>query len=566
MSLGVNALRLLAARSLLTRQWSGLTERGVVRRFALVVAVALAVVALVGCERAAAPSSAGAVQRPDVPSVMPTVTVALPEPDGPDPYTDGIKVATFLGNETRRYYGEGPVPETLQLIWKTPIGSGTTGGTASSAGPVTWAGTGWTGQPALVRDGGKLYLLVGGFDHNLVKIDAATGKELWAYTFDDVIKGSPTVFRMPDTGKLAVVCGSRRGFPRSIGDPTIAPVRCVDFETGQELWRMTSPTSKSYSRDADSSPIMVGDTLFVAIETGYFYALDPTKTEERGGYRWPVVKAKQLLLGSNPAGHGGNLVLEASPATIGDTLYIASGAGDVYGMSTKDLSIVWDYRIGSDLDGSPVTTEDGYLLQAVEKQYISANGGVLKLDPRKPPAEALVWYFPTGDRTFADWAGGVIGSVAVNDEYGSGSNRPALAAFTAIDGNLYVISQDETDGTTTSPQGTPGVPKAKLVYKENVGGAISTPIMVDDYVIQAGYGAKVNVYKIDYQAPGGVPLKDRSGTQWTVGVKKVASFAAGSFESTPIVWQGRIYIGSRDGSFYCIGDPSYQPPAVPDVP
>ncbi len=211
-------------------------------------------------------------------------------------------------------------------------------------------------------------------------------------------------------------------------------------------------------------------------------------------------------------------------------------------------------------------TEDGYILQAVEKQYIPGNGGVLKLDPRKPPADALVWFFPTGNRTFADWAGGVIGSVAVNDEYGDGSARPALVAFTAIDGNLYVISQDETDGTAMSPQGVEGVPKAKLVFKENVGGGISTPIMVDDYIIQAGYGAAVNVYKIDYTAEGGVPLADRSGGQWTVGVTKIASFPAGSFESTPIVWQGRIYVGSRDGSLYCLGDPSYRPPEVPGEP
>ena len=431
---------------------------------------------------------------------------------------------------------------------------------------MTWAGTGWTGQPALVREGGKLYLVVGGFDHNLVKIDAETGKELWSYTFDDVIKGSPTVFRMPDTGKLAVVCGSRRGFPRGMSDPSIAPVRCVDFETGQELWRLTAPVSRSYSRDADSSPIMIGDTLFVAVETGHLYAVDPTKTEERGGHRWPVIKATQLLLGSNPAGHGGNLVLESSPSVIGETLYIASGAGDVYGLSTKDLSVVWDYWIGSDLDGSPITTEDGYLLQAVEKQYISANGGVLKLDPRKPPAEALVWYFPTGNKVFGDWQGGVIGSVSVNDAYGTGLARPALASFTAIDGNLYVVSQDEVDGTTTSPQGTAGVPMPKLVFKENVGGGISTPIMVDDYIVQAGYGAKVNVYKIDYNAPDGVPLTDRSGRQWTVGVTKMASFPAGSFESTPIVWQGRIYVGSRDGSFYCLGDPAYKGFVMPDVP
>ncbi len=251
------------------------------RRSAIAIAAVVVAVALTGCAHAEDPAPRSST-RPDVPSILPTVTVTLPQPDGPNPYTDGIKVASFLGNETRRYYGEGPVPEKLKVIWKSPIGSGTTGGTASSAGTVTWAGTGWTGQPALVREGGKLYLIVGGFDHNLVKIDAETGKELWSYAFDDVIKGSPTVFRMPDTGKLAVVCGSRRGFPRAMSDPSIAPIRCVDFETGEELWRMTSPTSKSYSRDADSSPIMIGDTLFVAIETGYFYAVDPTKPRSAG--------------------------------------------------------------------------------------------------------------------------------------------------------------------------------------------------------------------------------------------------------------------------------------------
>jgi len=540
-----------------------------VRTRLLVIAIVMVVAAAAGCATTPESESPPAVvTRPELPSVLPTVTITLPEPAGPNPYTDGIKVGTFLGDETRRFHGLGPVPETLEVIWRTHIGSGTTGGTASSAGMITWSGTGWTGQPALVRDGGKLYLIVGGFDHNLVKIDAATGEELWSYEFDDVIKGSPTVFRMPDTGKLAVVCGSRRGFPRSMGDPSIAPVRCVDFETGEELWRLTAPRSRSYSRDADSSPILVGDTLYVAIETGHVYAVDPTQTEEHDGHRWPVIKAEQLLLGdSRASSHGGNLVLESSPSVIGDVLYLASGAGHVYGLKLETLEVVWDYWIGSDLDGSPVTTEDGYILQAVEKQYISANGGVLKLDPRKEPDDALVWYFPTANRGLADWQGGVIGSVTVNDEYGSGLARPALAAFTAIDGNLYVVSQDETDGTATSPQGTAGVPKPKLVYQTAVGGGISTPIMVDDYIIQAGYGAAVNVFKIDYEAGGGVPLTDRSGKGWTVSVSKVASFAgAGSYESTPIVWQGRIYVGSRDGFFYCLGDPAYEQPTMPSAP
>ncbi len=104
------------------------------------------------------------------------------------------------------------------------------------------------------------------------------------------------------------------------------------------------------------------------------------------------------------------------------------------------------------------------------------------------------------------------------------------------------------------------------MFKQAVGGGISTPLMVDDYIIQGGYGATMNVFKIDYEAEGGVPLKDRAGNQWTVGIEKIASFPAGSFESTPIVWQGRIYVGSRDGSLYCLGDPAYVPPTPPEAP
>ena len=70
----------------------------------------------------------------------------------------------------------------------------------------------------------------------------------------------------------------------------------------------------------------------------------------------------------------------------------------MYGLRRSDLSVVWDYFIGSDLDGTPVPTKRGLLLQSVEKQYIKGKGGMLCLDPSKPADQATVWYFPTGDR------------------------------------------------------------------------------------------------------------------------------------------------------------------------
>jgi outer membrane protein assembly factor BamB len=76
----------------------------------------------------------------------------------------------------------------------------------------------------------------------------------------------------------------------------------------------------------------------------------------------------------------------------------------------------------------------------------------------------------------------------------------------------------------------------------------------------------MNVFRLEYDAADGVALSGPEGREWQVAVTKVASFPAGSFESTPIVWQGRIYVGSRDGYFYCLGDPDYTAPESPAEP
>ncbi|MHB1322850.1 MAG: hypothetical protein ACYCXZ_00705 [Coriobacteriia bacterium] len=39
---------------------------------------------------------------------MPTVTVTLPEPADPNPYTDGVKVATFSGGGSYESTPPGP--------------------------------------------------------------------------------------------------------------------------------------------------------------------------------------------------------------------------------------------------------------------------------------------------------------------------------------------------------------------------------------------------------------------------------------------------------------------------
>jgi len=473
---------------------------------------------------------------------------------------DGIKIPTFLGGPSRRFYGRGPVPQRLDVIWKFRLGTGKTSGTASSKGPVNWSGSGWTGQVTIVKDTGRLSLIASSYDHHLRRIDAETGEEIWSYEYPDVIKGTNTVFKNPSpTGeddRLLVGCGSRRGLGTALGGSGVAPYRVLTFGSGKEVWRLPVPRTKAYSQDADSSGLLIDGSYYQAVESGYLYRLDPTRTEAFGQHRKPKVLASALLFEpSDAAKHGGNLLPEGSPTVVGDRIFVASGAGHVYGLSLPDLKKVWDFKTGSDLDSSPALTKTGKLIVGIEKQYIAGKGGALMLDPEKAPKDAVVWYFPTGNRTFADWAGGIIGSVSINDEYDPDSSRPALAAFSGIDGSVYLVSQDQmAPGTVKGFDGTTSYPTPVLAAKSYIGGAISTPIIVDDHLIACGYDAKVHVFRIRYDDPKGVKLTARNGTQVSVGLTEVASFKAGAIESTPVVWRGRIYIGSRDGFLYCLGE------------
>jgi outer membrane protein assembly factor BamB len=327
-----------------------------------------------------------------------------PKPAGkpaPQAAATGARIVsgTFLGDERRSSYGGGPAPSSLRQVWKLKIGQGFTRRKGDEK-RVLWAGTGWTGQCTLVEQDGRSWLLVGGYDHRLRKIDASSGVVAWTCAFDDVIKGTTTVFANPrPTGKddrLIVVAGSRRGSEYAVGDPRIAPLRAVAFGSGRELWRLPVPKTANYSQDVDSSPLFIDGSLYAAVESGYVYRIDPTVSEPWGAYRKPKVLATSPRLYTpldalaHPDVGGYNVAIEASPARSGDRLYIASGSGHLFALHVPDLRVVWDFKTGSDLDGTTVVMRDGRLLQAVERQYIKGPGGVFLLDPSKPPTAAPV--------------------------------------------------------------------------------------------------------------------------------------------------------------------------------
>lgn len=452
-----------------------------------------------------------------------------------------VLIPTFLGNEKRNFYGN-LAPDTLEVIWKHYLGKGITV-ISRRLGSREWAGAGWTGQPLLVREDTNLFIIQGAYDHHLKKIDAATGELQWQYKFDDVVKGTGSIWEAPDSfpqqNRLIILQGSRLGVGNYLDTKHIPSFRAISYFTGRELWRLDVKWTHSYSRDADGSALLLNDTAYIGLENSLFTVLDPSPyraTIKDGMLQPRILEEHKLYTTEDAIAHKNNVVTESSPCLLNGIIYVASGSGHVHGYSLKERKLVWDFYIGSDIDGSAVVTYDSCLLVSVEKQYIDGQGGLFKLDPSKPPDEAVVWYFPTGDQDYASWEGGIIGSASVND-ISVDSTWPNLAVFTAIDGYLYVVMHDQTDSTkrVKGPRNEHTYATPRVVFKYRTGASISTPVIVGNKIVAAGYGG---LYLFEY---------DRD-----TNFRRIAKFNA-SFESTPIVHEGKIYVASRNGYFYCLG-------------
>jgi outer membrane protein assembly factor BamB len=476
--------------------------------------------------------------------------------------TPSLLVPTYLGNDKRRFYGRG-TPVNLELEGKFNLGKGQTRVRDTIK---TWAGAGWTSQPSIIRDDNEVYLITGSNDHHLRKIRLRDLKEIWKYQFPDVIKGSPTVFineKGSDENRVIILQGSRRGInsygPAAAGKP-VNSFKAISFRTGRHLWDLDVTKTASFSRDNDSSALYLGgNRFFNASENsiGYFVKVtsDTTKVK-KGAPAFAIEGSVKLFNDDDIRRHGGNIVAEASPSKIGNTIYLPCGSGHIFGIDIPTRKIVWDFPTGSDMDGSAIITKSEKLICSIEKEFIVGKGGLIMLDPTRPPAESVIWFLPTENRNFASWQGGIIGSASVNDEY-NGNQFPRLFATAAIDGFLYIGSQTVLSGEKApGPDGKTIYPLPRVVARIKIGPSISTPVFTDgNMLVAAGYSG-VRLFSIEYKATGSGDkdaLPGDDGKFYKVSLTQKASFKTStSFESTPVIHDGRVIISSKDGYLYVL--------------
>lgn len=425
----------------------------------------------------------------------------------------------FRGNPTRTYFGSAAVNVEPSVQWRYPESAMCSTSSVGGESKV-WCGTGWTGQPVVwERPDGKTEVIFGAYDRSVHFVDADTGTDLRPpFPTGDIIKGSVTLD--PD-GYPLLYFGSRDNKLRIVA---------LDRDVPTLLWSMdANEVSGIWNNDWDSNPMIIDDVMYEGGENGWFFAIglhrgygdeglvsvDPEKLVQFPGYN------DDLLAKS-----GRNVSIESSLVAFDSRVYFANSGGRVVGVDVSrvwdgEAPVVFDYYTGGDIDATPAIDSDGMIYLSIEHEPGEMNalerarnlevGQLVKLDPYTD-GDPLLWGVDltesSGDS--GSWASPALyqGFVYTNTHAG---------ALIAVDGS-----------------------SGEVVWSDAVGfHSWSSPAIVDGVLITATCLGDVRAYSLDDPAS---PVK-----LWSVDL------GGACLESTPAIWNGRIYLGSRDGFMRALG-------------
>jgi outer membrane protein assembly factor BamB len=440
----------------------------------------------------------------------------------------------FRGNPTRTFYGSGPVPDSAPgQLWRYPERP-MQGSSPVGREEKVWSGTGWTGQPVVYeRSDGRTELIFGAYDKKIHFVDADTGDDLReSYDMSDIIKGSLTLD--PD-GYPLIYTGSR--------DPRFRILAIDEGDTVREVWSLHAKSVEGiWNDDWDSNPVVIDDMLYEGGENGWWFAIKLNRGYDEDGkvtvdpeVVWKTRAWSDELLEEI----GRDQSIENSTVVFDQKAYFVNSAGRVQGIDLSDIEngnaeVFFDFWTGDDTDATMSIDKDGFLYVVSHADHekrsnLSARrvreiGSLMKLDTSIPAADLqstapIVWSLELpaarGQDTGA-WATPAL--------------HPDGLIFVATDsGKLLAVDTDT----------------GEQVWDDDIGvNAWSSPVIADDTLVIV-----VNCFTDD----NGIRAYDLQDPRNPVEMWTIPA-SDGCIESTPAVWNGRMYVGSRDGYFYAFGE------------
>ncbi|MCB1247132.1 MAG: PQQ-binding-like beta-propeller repeat protein, partial [Acidimicrobiia bacterium] len=320
-------------------------------------------------------------------------------------------------------------------------------------------------------------------------------------------------------------------------------ILALDGDEVRELWSLHAKSVEGmWNDDWDSNPVIVDDILYEGGENSWWFAIKLNRGYDAEG---KVTVAPEVVF-QMPAWTdelydllGRQHSVENSTVVIGQKAYFATSAGRVVGVDVSDIEngnaeVFFDFWMGDDTDSTIVADPEGYIYVVAHADHEKTNntaarrvrevGQLVKLDT-SIPAEDLTSLAP------------VVWSVELPAARGQDTGAWATPALSE-DGVLFVPA-DSGDLMAVDTE------TGEVVWQDYIGvNAWSSPLIVDDTLLVI-----TNCVSEDRNLRAYSLADPRSPTQmWDATIT-----TGGCIEATPAIWNGQIFVGSRDGFMYAFG-------------
>jgi outer membrane protein assembly factor BamB len=297
-----------------------------------------------------------------------------------------------------------------------------------------------------------------------------------------------------------------------------------------------------WNDDWDSNPVVIDDMLYEGGENSWWFAIKLNRGYDADGkvtvdpevvFQMPAWSDELFdLLGRQQS-------IEASTAIYGQKAYFVTSAGRVVGLDISDIEngnaeVFFDFWMGDDTDSTPLIDKDGFLYVVSHADHEKRNntaarrvrevGQLVKLDT-SIPADSLSSLAP------------VVWSVELPAARGQDTGAWATPALHE-DGLIFAVADSgdlvEVDTDT-----------GEVVWQDYVGvNAWSSPLIVDDTLLIVTNCVSEN---------RGLRAYDLSDPLAPTQMWEATLTNGGCIEATPAIWNGQVFIGSRDGFLYAFG-------------
>lgn len=328
----------------------------------------------------------------------------------------GAEWPVFRGDTLGNGIATGPLPETLDVLWKFSGEGHGFEATVAIADGLVFAGCldgnlyalsladgslKWKyhtelgfSAPAAVRDG---RVFVGDTDGKFYCFEAATGKPVWGAEATGEINSGANFYKdkvLFGSQDATLYCHNAATgaleWKYSIGDqircsPTVvegraflagcdAKLHIIDVEKGEAI------TSVEIDAPTGSTPGVGGSRVYFGTEGSSFFAIDWQQAKVSWMMKSPrnmpfrssaAVTPEAVIFGGRDkqiyaldAGDGHELWrfaarsrVDSSPVIVGDRVFVGASDGRLYCLHRKTGKKLWDYEAGGDFTASPAVAE-----------------------------------------------------------------------------------------------------------------------------------------------------------------------------------------------------------------